>query len=244
MGTRSDAGTTPHRMEWDDRRVRDFWDYTAGSKAGVVESFSRQVGAGVARLIADIAPVQMGGNVLDFGCGPGYLLEAMASFGGSLWGTDVSAGSLAKARARLADRPNVRELVQIVDGKGTPEVRWDLITCVETVEHVLEPQMDGFLECLRGLAGASGLVFLTTPNDEDLEMADVFCPGCGSVFHRWQHQRAFDAVSLKRLMETHGFRTVGCAVTDFGRIQSLPAGASLMPAIGTGPHLFWIGTAA
>jgi hypothetical protein len=125
---------------------------------------------------------------------------------------------------------------------------FDLITCVETIEHLLEDHLGSTLAELRGLLRAdSGLLLITTPFEERLEMSEVFCPDCGASFHRWQHLRRFTIASLSMLIEKHGFATRLCANLNFadfqtGRPPSRPA-PQLASFLGSGPHLIWLGKA-
>jgi len=123
------------------------------------------------------------------------------------------------------------------------EGTFDLVFCVEVIEHVLPQHMDGMLRDLRRLLRpGTGRLLVTTPNDERMERNMVCCPECGAVFHKVQHVAHYDQRSLPALLESHGFATEACLPTDFGRLQ-LP-GAEQLPLrqlVGAGPHLFWYG---
>jgi hypothetical protein len=78
-------------------------------------------------------------------------------------------------------------------------------------------------EIRRILKPGTGYLFVTTPNNENLEASTVFCPECGAVFHRYQHLRSFTIESLEELMRSHGFATTLCNITLFNAFQISPS---------------------
>ncbi len=69
---------------------------------------------------------------------------------------------------------------------------------------------------MRGLLAPGGWLVCTTPNDENLEAAMVFCPASGKIFHPMQHVRSWTAGSLAARMAAEGFADVAAWTTDFG----------------------------
>src|SRR5689334_16358369 len=57
--------------------------------------------AALARLL-EVADLPAGGRVLDAGCGPGLVSEALLRAGYGVWGVDLSAEMIARARRRCA----------------------------------------------------------------------------------------------------------------------------------------------
>ena len=85
---------------------------------------------------------------------------------------------------------------------------------------MLDSHLDVTLQELRRiLKPRTGYLFLTTPNNENLEASTVFCPECGAVFHHYQHLRSFTVDSLQELMHSHGFTTTLCNITLFNSFQ-------------------------
>jgi SAM-dependent methyltransferase len=241
----------PHKMMWDEAKVHRFWDFTSTSQVGLEEYFSFQVGRGVANFLAMACSEAVRGKILDYGCGPGFLLDHLAEFGGGLAGVDASPASIEAVEKKMRGRPGWEGAKVSTDNKlPFPDGFFNLVTCVETIEHVLPEKMEGLLsELRRVLRQDSGLLFLTTPFEERLDRSAVFCPECGATFHRWQHLRSFGRTSLSQLMEQNGFRTRLCVNLNFGDFQDavFPGlGSPDLPAwftarLGYGPHLVWIG---
>jgi hypothetical protein len=56
---------------------------------------------------------------------------------------------------------------------------------------------------------------VTTPNDENIGQAQVFCPTCRRTFHPWQHVRSYTYQSLERQLKDYGFARRFVGLVDF-----------------------------
>lgn len=87
----------------------------------------------------------MGRDVLDFGCGEGQLALLFAGKGlaRSITGVDIDTAALERARAALAERPELAPTLRFVEGDvaGLPlaDASIDLITAFDCMEHVMAP---------------------------------------------------------------------------------------------------------
>jgi len=83
----------------------------------------------------------VGKNVLDVGCGGGILSEAMASLGALVTGIDASRAPLAVAKMHLKES-GLRVDYHIATAETFSDEhpnRFDVVTCLELLEHVPEP---------------------------------------------------------------------------------------------------------
>lgn len=101
-----------------------------------------------------------GRSALDVGCGAGLLAEPLARLGARVSGIDASGELVAVARehasaAGLEIDYRAGELSEL-DG------RFDLITCMEVIEHVADPA--DFIGMLAGRLEPDGLLLMSTPN--------------------------------------------------------------------------------
>ena len=112
--------------------------------------------AGVAdRIVALLRPKR----VFDAGCAHGFLIEALWDRGVQAWGRDIS--SFAVSQARLDMRPFV-SAGSITEPLGGP---FDLVTCVEVLEHMTEEDTTA---AIAAMAAAAPLVlFSSSPTDLD-----------------------------------------------------------------------------
>ena len=101
-----------------------------------------------------------GRTALDVGCGAGLLTEPLARLGAKVTGIDASPELIAVAREHAAAMGLDVEYhggdVQELEG------RFDLITCLEVIEHVADP--GAFVKALARRLAPGGLLILSTPN--------------------------------------------------------------------------------
>jgi SAM-dependent methyltransferase len=116
----------------------------------------RQFFGGVAdAIVAQLAPK----TVLDAGCAKGFLVAALRERGVEASGFDLSEVAIAEAPESVRDHVRVGSLTEPIDG------RYDLITCIEVIEH-LDPA--DAATAVANLAAASDRVLLSsTPGDRD-----------------------------------------------------------------------------
>lgn len=104
-------------------------------------------------------------NVLDIGCGGGILSESMAREGATVTGIDLSQAALdvAKLHAMEAGIDNVKyECISAEDFADQHAGGFDVVTCMEMLEHVPEPEkiVQACKECLK----PDGAAFFSTLN--------------------------------------------------------------------------------
>lgn len=100
-------------------------------------------------------------KVLDVGCGGGVLSESMAKHGATVTGLDVEPEAISAAEAHALEKKlKLRYVCQPIEGyKARP---FDVITCMEMVEHVPDPQL--VIEHCARLLKPGGYLFLSTIN--------------------------------------------------------------------------------
>jgi 2-polyprenyl-6-hydroxyphenyl methylase / 3-demethylubiquinone-9 3-methyltransferase len=105
-----------------------------------------------------------GKKVLDVGCGGGILAEAMARRGADVTGIDLSEKGLRVAELHLLEsRLAVRyERAMAEDYAAAHPGQFDVVTCMELLEHV--PQPAGMVAACARLVRPGGQVFFSTIN--------------------------------------------------------------------------------
>jgi 2-polyprenyl-6-hydroxyphenyl methylase/3-demethylubiquinone-9 3-methyltransferase len=105
-----------------------------------------------------------GKSALDVGCGGGLLAEAMAAAGATVVGIDLSEPALAVARLhQLESKSSVAyRMVTAEDLSREQPAAFDLVTCMELLEHVPDPA-SMIAACAR-LVRPRGIVVCSTIN--------------------------------------------------------------------------------
>jgi len=101
-----------------------------------------------------------GRSALDVGCGAGLLAEPLARLGAKVVGLDASPDLIESARAHASAQGFGIDYragdIAALEGK------FDLITCMEVIEHVADPA--AFTGALAERLAPDGLLILSTPN--------------------------------------------------------------------------------
>lgn len=105
-----------------------------------------------------------GKKVLDVGCGGGILAESMAARGAKVTGIDLSDKALGVARLHLLESSQQveYELISAEDLAARAAGSFDVVTCMEMLEHVPDPAST-ISACAR-LVRPGGHVFFSTLN--------------------------------------------------------------------------------
>ncbi|MBP6116683.1 MAG: bifunctional 2-polyprenyl-6-hydroxyphenol methylase/3-demethylubiquinol 3-O-methyltransferase UbiG [Neisseriaceae bacterium] len=105
-----------------------------------------------------------GQSVLDVGCGGGILSEAMAKAGATVTGADMAKKSLQIAQLHaLEGGLNIEyKCVSVEDLAVAMPAAFDVVTCMEMIEHVPDPA--SVIRACTELAKPGGWVFLSTLN--------------------------------------------------------------------------------
>lgn len=218
---------TPKReADWLPEHVRRFWDYYASRPDLKRTYFSLQMGAGMTRFLKRAGVLR--GDVLDYGCGLGFLSAEMVKAGVQCWGCDSSVEATRAADRMLQGTPGWRGASSTSDSDAPfRSVRFDLITCIETVEHLPPAAQEKVLSDIFLLLRPGGSLFVTTPNDEDLRFSMLYCPFCDAEFHCMQHVTSFNTDTLSRLLTQAGFSIVFAGAVDFAELKA-PSAPNLL----------------
>ena len=102
-------------------------------------------------------------KLLDYGCGDGTFLALASDRFVEGHGVDIDADQIEDCRNRLASFGNVSFFV-VGDLAGTEHNRtYDVITCMETLEHCIEPVVEKVLADMARLCAADGRVIISVP---------------------------------------------------------------------------------
>ncbi|MEM8845401.1 MAG: bifunctional 2-polyprenyl-6-hydroxyphenol methylase/3-demethylubiquinol 3-O-methyltransferase UbiG [Pseudomonadota bacterium] len=105
-----------------------------------------------------------GKRVLDIGCGGGILSESMAQRGAAVKGIDLGKAPLSVARihSKESNLDVDYEMISAEDIAAREPESYDVVTCLEMLEHVPQPQ--SIINACSHLVKRNGDVFFSTIN--------------------------------------------------------------------------------
>ena len=105
-----------------------------------------------------------GKQVIDIGCGGGILSEAMAEIGAQVTGIDAGKGPIDIARSHMDEKGLKIDYRQVTAEAFavSHSQRYDIVTCLELLEHVPKPW--SIIKACKQLVRPGGHVFFATLN--------------------------------------------------------------------------------
>jgi SAM-dependent methyltransferase len=153
-----------------------------------------------AHLVQFVRSLPRAEHALDLGCGDGRLTAELPAR--AVTAADVSPVALRRASARLPDA----EIVTVEPDAPLPFVdgEFELVLCVETLEHVRDVQL--LLSEVRRVLRPGGMLAVTTPAHNRVTALRLLVSGFESGFDPLSpHLRFFTRGSLARLLDAMGF---------------------------------------
>ena len=201
------------KIDWTDEIIEEFWRYWSERPENY---FSEVLGDSIVRFARN----RLGrlGTVLDFGAGTGGLLVALSRTGIRCWGLDFGQHTISKLAERFATDKKVEKVISIDEASDFNEF-FDTVFLIEIIEHMPDRHLTPSIEAIRSFLKPGGWLVVSTPNDEDLDAAEVYCPVSQVAFHPMQHLRSWNRKTLSQYLTVAGFIAVDCAEID---LQALP----------------------
>jgi len=131
--------------------------------------------------VVDIVVARQAASVLDVGCGDGRLLAELSGRVDRLVGVDLDARAIAQASALSPGVDFRTQSVEEVEGT------FDVVTCVETLEHVPDEAVETFLESTSVRVSPGGRLVITVPSTARPVLD--------------KHYRHYDTASLRAAVE-------------------------------------------
>ena len=140
---------------WDDAAIRQFWGYWSRPENDRDWYFSKYFSTALVHL-ADWSG-NLGGRMLDYGCALGYLCTALVKYPVEVEAVEFNQESLNVVDQRLRQYPNWKGGT-LIEGVPTPlpSERFDLVYCVEVVEHLQDQWLASTLQELHRLLKPGG----------------------------------------------------------------------------------------
>ena len=168
MASSASPSISPDEAAFFGKLAADWWN-PAGSSAML-----HKVTPLRSTLVRDAALARFGGDsrsrtplagrtAIDIGCGAGLMAEPLARMGARVTGIDAAPENIESAHAHAAAGGLAIDYRAIsVEDMAATGARFDLVTCLEVIEHVAD--RDSFFAGLAALVAPGGLVVMSAPN--------------------------------------------------------------------------------
>lgn len=197
------------QIEWTAENVKRIWDYTSGFPELY---FTNQFGDIIINRFRKF--IKKGNNVLDYGCGTGFLIPHLLKLGANVTGLDFSDESINSVNIRFSSSSGFKGAFRI-DEVIKSGKKFDVLFLIEVIEHLDDKALNESFSNIKKMLSNDGILIITTPNEERLDESQVFCPNCEHLFHKWQHIRSWNQSTLSHCLEKNGFAVTESFVTDF-----------------------------
>jgi len=204
VGPVDDDDIVSHTQPWTDETVSLFWKYENTRVRSDSFYFSYQCGPALITLAKEFDRLR--GRVLDYSAARGHLVERLLEEPSlSVEAVEYTEEAVEALNRKFQNCPQWKRATQLQEWLQRDSRQYDLIFCIEVIEHLIAPHLENTLEELYRSVAPGGAVLLTTPNEEALQDHFAFCPFCRTEFHPVQHVRSFSAQSLRQSLEAVGF---------------------------------------
>ncbi|MDB5090984.1 MAG: methyltransferase [Mucilaginibacter sp.] len=146
-------------------------------------------------------------QILDLGCGNGYLVNYLLEQGYNAYGTDASEKGIAIAQKTNPDRFFVQDLSSDALPLQLQGIPFDTIISTEVIEHLYNPE--AFIDFCKQQLKQGGELIITTPYHGYLKNLTL------SIFNRWDshmdplwlggHIKLWSKNTLTRVLTNAGF---------------------------------------
>jgi ubiquinone/menaquinone biosynthesis C-methylase UbiE len=192
-----------------------------------------------AALLMAAAGLVPGRRAIELGCGTGVFLARLAGSGADILGVDLSSHLLARARARLAEVPNVRLALGNAEQLPCGEGRLDAVYGSSVLHHL---DLDAALTEVHRVLRRGGRAAFAEPNILNPQVAVMFHLGLTKrYFGVSPDEMAFGRARAARAMRRAGFVDISVRPFDFlhpatpagwiGGVNRLGAGLERLPLV-------------
>jgi 2-polyprenyl-6-hydroxyphenyl methylase/3-demethylubiquinone-9 3-methyltransferase len=187
------------------KMAKDWWD-----KDGVLKTL-HQVNPYRLQFIKKFTSIE-NKNIIDIGCGGGILTESLVADKNNVSGLDASTEAIEIARKHAIDNNlNINYINSTIeDLADTTKDKFDIVTCMEMLEHVPDP--DSIIESISKLTKSGGMFFASTLNRniKSYLLSIVAAEHLLNIVPKGTHEysKFIKPYELVKSAEKHGFRAV------------------------------------
>jgi 2-polyprenyl-3-methyl-5-hydroxy-6-metoxy-1,4-benzoquinol methylase len=132
-------------------------------------------------------------DILEVGCGYGYLTYAMRQAGHACVGIDISVAAIGAAEKAFGDHFAAIDLELFATQASN---KFDLIVATELIEHLQNPEK--FLKECKQLLRPKGVLIITTPNRDYYPLQSIWQTELPPIHFLWASQQGISSLAQKQ----------------------------------------------
>lgn len=201
----SGLSSSAHIVEWDHNKIDNYWGIF-GNITPKAPWFSEKASGWLLKTIKKEARRNGINNkdmeIIDLGAGSGeFLLDLGKSFNAKVSGMDISEERVASASEKYQ---NINYFQGLLNNIPVEDNRFDIVVSTQTVEHLLNEDLEESFSEMARILKPGGMLFITTRFNEDLSLGWKVCPDCHAVFQHSQHMQTFNVETIAELCSKVG----------------------------------------
>ena len=159
-------------------------------------------------ILKNLIPVGNGKTAIDIGCGPGYFSKELTNKNWRTTSIDTDPENI-KIAKNYAHETHLGDALDILSNLS--ESQYDLVLCLELIEHMPKPQGEKLLMRIIRLLKPHGKLIISTPNKFSLEGLGGYY--WGEKIRGWGKWTAWDAshvyiyssMEIQKILKMCGF---------------------------------------
>lgn len=120
--------------------------------------------------VLELLPPQLG-DVVDVGCGPGVMVEAVRQRGGTFKGVDLSTEMVSEATERFGTLDGVSFETGNIESLNLPDASFDQVICMAVIEYLRTP--DQALAEIARILRPGGMAIVTVPKRMHIDKVTI-----------------------------------------------------------------------
>lgn len=153
----------------------------------------------IPKYLKSILPEDKNSQVLDIGCGFGYILKSLKSLGyKNLNGIDISDEAVSFCKKNNLEVKQVKSLDEFFVSNTK---KYDFVLMTHVIEHIPKDKIIETLKQIKNTLSENGILYLTTPNAQSNT-------GSYWMFEDFTHTTIFTPGSIIYVLKSAGFNNV------------------------------------
>jgi 2-polyprenyl-3-methyl-5-hydroxy-6-metoxy-1,4-benzoquinol methylase len=140
-------------------------------------------------------------RVLDYGCGDGTFLAFASDRILEGCGADVAADQIADCQVRLRNHTNVRFCMVNDLNHSSYNASFDVVTCMETLEHCTKPTVELVLSDLARLCAPGGHIVISVPIETGPTFLAKYFARKFAAFRGLSEYRHYESYSVRNALK-------------------------------------------